>query len=122
MRAGVDVLVIDTAHGHTEAVARDRRSASSALFPAVDLVAGNVATAEGAEALVKAGADAIKVGHGAGVDLHDARRVGRRRAAAHRDRRRGRAGVAGRRPDHRRRRHQVTRATSRRRSPPARTP
>jgi IMP dehydrogenase len=63
--AGVDALVIDTAHGHSqgviEMVARVRRE-----FPNTDLVAGNVATAEAAEALIGAGVDAVKVGIGAG--------------------------------------------------------
>ncbi len=63
--AGVDVLVVDTAHGHSsrvlETVARIRR-----LSNYTQLVAGNVATAEGAEALIDAGADAIKVGIGPG--------------------------------------------------------
>lgn len=63
--AGVDVLVIDTAHGHAEgvlqAVARTREA-----FPDVQLVAGNVGTAAGAAALLERGADAIKVGVGPG--------------------------------------------------------
>ncbi|MCC7417184.1 MAG: IMP dehydrogenase [Acidobacteria bacterium] len=63
--AGVDVLVVDTAHGHSqlvlEMVARVRRR-----FADLDIVAGNVATAEGAEALIDAGVDAVKVGIGAG--------------------------------------------------------
>src|SRR5690242_19708154 len=63
--AGVDVLVIDTAHGHSqgviEIVARVRRE-----FPNTELVAGNVATAEATEALIDAGVDAVKVGIGAG--------------------------------------------------------
>ncbi len=63
--AGVDVLVVDTAHGHAEgvlqAVARFREA-----FPDVQLVAGNVATAEGARALLERGADAVKVGVGPG--------------------------------------------------------
>ncbi len=63
--AGVDVLVVDTAHGHSQGVldmvARVRRA-----FPNTDLVAGNVATAEGTEALMDAGVDAVKVGIGAG--------------------------------------------------------
>jgi IMP dehydrogenase len=63
--AGVDVLVIDTAHGHSqgviEMVARIRRE-----FPNTDLVAGNVATADATEALIGAGVDAVKVGIGAG--------------------------------------------------------
>src|SRR5215813_14201240 len=63
VRAGVDVLVVDTAHGHSSAVLETVQAIKS-LFPAVDLLAGNVATAEGAEALVRAGADGIKVGMG----------------------------------------------------------
>src|SRR5437899_9790181 len=63
VRAGADVLVVDTAHGHSEAVIETVRAIKSA-FPRVDLIAGNVATAEGSAALVKAGVDAIKVGMG----------------------------------------------------------
>ena len=63
VRAGVDVLVVDTAHGHSDAVLETVRAVKSA-FPKVDLIAGNVATAEGAAALIRAGADAIKVGMG----------------------------------------------------------
>ena len=63
--AHVDVLVLDSAHGHSQNVIdvarRLRRD-----FPSVDLVAGNVATADGAEALIDAGVDAIKVGIGSG--------------------------------------------------------
>ena len=63
--AGCDVVVVDTAHGHSsrvlEAVARIKR-----LSNAVQVVAGNVATAEGAKALIDAGADAIKIGIGPG--------------------------------------------------------
>lgn len=65
VEAGVDVAFIDTAHGHTrlvlETIARAR-----AAFPSLPIVAGNVATAEGAQDLIDAGADAIKVGIGAG--------------------------------------------------------
>ena len=63
--AGVDMVVIDTAHGHSEGVAR-AVSRIKAHSNAVQVVAGNVATAEGARALVDAGADAIKVGIGPG--------------------------------------------------------
>ncbi|HXL49238.1 MAG TPA: IMP dehydrogenase [Xanthobacteraceae bacterium] len=63
--AGVDLVVVDTAHGHSrsvlEAVARIKRQSN-----AVQVVAGNIATAEGAKALIDAGADAIKVGIGPG--------------------------------------------------------
>jgi IMP dehydrogenase len=65
IEAGVDLVVVDTAHGHSrlvlEAVSRIKR-----LSNAVQLVAGNIATAEGAKALIDAGADAIKVGIGPG--------------------------------------------------------
>ena len=63
VRAGADVLVVDTAHGHSEAVIETVRAVKGA-FPRVDLIAGNVGTAEGSAALVKAGVDAVKVGMG----------------------------------------------------------
>ena len=59
--AGVDVLIIDTAHGHSGNVIDTVREIKAA-FPDVDLVAGNIATAEGARALAEAGADGLKVG------------------------------------------------------------
>ncbi len=65
MRAGVDVVVIDTAHGHSQGVI-DAVRAIKQNFKGIELVAGNIATAEAAEALIKAGADAIKVGIGPG--------------------------------------------------------
>jgi IMP dehydrogenase len=61
--AGVDVLIIDTAHGHSDNVIETVREIKAA-FPDVDLVAGNIATAEGARALAEAGADGLKVGMG----------------------------------------------------------
>jgi len=65
MKAGCDVICIDTAHGHSknvlQAVADVRKN-----FPRAQIIAGNVATGEGALALAKAGADAIKVGIGPG--------------------------------------------------------
>ncbi|HET6222787.1 MAG TPA: IMP dehydrogenase, partial [Dongiaceae bacterium] len=61
--AGADVLVIDTAHGHSGNVI-DTVKEIRAAFPDVDLVAGNIATAEGARALAEAGADGLKVGMG----------------------------------------------------------
>ncbi|HSY20939.1 MAG TPA: IMP dehydrogenase [Polyangiaceae bacterium] len=63
--AGVDVVVIDTAHGHHRAVI-DAVRATKIEFPGLKVIAGNVATTEGAEALIDAGADAIKVGIGPG--------------------------------------------------------
>ncbi len=65
VKAGVDVIVIDTAHGHSQGVI-DAVSSAKANFPGLDIIAGNIATAEAAEALIKAGADAIKVGIGPG--------------------------------------------------------
>jgi IMP dehydrogenase len=65
MEARLDVVVIDTAHGHTKGVIEMVRWIKK-NYPAVDVVAGNVAAAEGAKALVEAGADGIKVGVGPG--------------------------------------------------------
>jgi IMP dehydrogenase len=63
--AGVDVLVIDTAHGHSEGVLGAVELVRQA-FPDVELIAGNVATREGAESLAERGVDAVKVGVGPG--------------------------------------------------------
>ena len=63
--AGVDVLVVDTAHGHSSRVL-DTVNRIRRLSNYTQLIAGNVATAEGAEALIDAGADAVKVGIGPG--------------------------------------------------------
>ncbi|MGE3579730.1 MAG: IMP dehydrogenase, partial [Vicinamibacterales bacterium] len=63
--AGVDVLVVDTAHGHSQGVI-DMVARLRKTFTAVELVAGNVATGEAALALIDAGVDAVKVGIGAG--------------------------------------------------------
>src|SRR4029077_15526202 len=63
VRAGADALVIDTAHGHTLSVVETVQAVKGA-FPKIDVIAGNIATAEGATALIKAGADGIKVGMG----------------------------------------------------------
>ena len=63
--AGVDIVVIDTAHGHSEGVAEAVRRAKS-LSNEVQIIAGNVATADAAKALIDAGADGIKVGIGPG--------------------------------------------------------
>ncbi len=65
LKAGVDVVAIDTAHGHSQGVLEAVR-ATKATFPGLELVAGNVATAEAAEALCRAGVDAVKVGIGPG--------------------------------------------------------
>jgi IMP dehydrogenase len=63
--AGVDVIAVDSAHGHAQAVV-DSVPAIKGQFPEIELIAGNVATAEGAKTLAEAGADAIKVGVGPG--------------------------------------------------------
>ena len=65
IRAGVDVLVIDTAHGHSKGVLEMVRKVKK-VFPDVDVIAGNIATYEAAKALVDAGVDAVKVGIGPG--------------------------------------------------------
>jgi IMP dehydrogenase len=65
LSVGCDVIVIDTAHAHTKRVI-DAVISTKSNFPNVELVAGNVGTADGAEALIKAGADAVKVGVGPG--------------------------------------------------------
>ena len=63
--AGVDALVLDSAHGHSLNIMRNVEKVKNA-FPQVSLIAGNVATADATEALIKAGADAVKIGIGPG--------------------------------------------------------
>jgi IMP dehydrogenase len=65
IKAEVDALVVDTAHGHSKSVIETVKMLKQ-RYPAVDVVAGNVGTAEGAADLVRAGADAVKVGIGPG--------------------------------------------------------
>ncbi|OGW27925.1 MAG: IMP dehydrogenase [Nitrospirae bacterium GWC2_57_13] len=65
LKAGVDIVVVDTAHGHSTGVL-DAVKAIKKKYPDLDLVAGNIATAEAARDLIKAGADAVKVGIGPG--------------------------------------------------------
>ena len=65
LKAGADVIAVDTAHGHSRNVLETIRTIKMD-FPDCQLVAGNVATAEGTEALIQAGADAIKIGVGPG--------------------------------------------------------
>jgi IMP dehydrogenase len=65
VEAGVDVLLIDTSHGHSQGVL-DRVKKVRADYPELQLIAGNVATGEGAKALADAGVDAVKVGIGPG--------------------------------------------------------
>ena len=62
---GVDVLVIDSAHGHSKNVIETIKTVKQ-KFPSVDVIGGNIATADAAMELVKAGADAVKVGMGPG--------------------------------------------------------
>ena len=63
--AGVDAIVIDTAHGHSKFVIEKLKEAKS-CFPDIDIIVGNIATGEAAKALVDAGADGVKVGIGPG--------------------------------------------------------
>ncbi len=65
VEAGVDAVVIDTAHGHSANVTNTLKAVKAA-FPQIDVLVGNIATAEAAEFLIKAGADGIKVGIGPG--------------------------------------------------------
>ncbi|MDR1715749.1 MAG: IMP dehydrogenase [Dysgonomonas sp.] len=65
VEAGVDAIVIDTAHGHSKGVA-DMLKRVKAAYPGIDVVVGNIATGEAAKYLVDAGADAVKVGIGPG--------------------------------------------------------
>ncbi len=65
VEAGADLIVVDSAHGHSQLVLEMVRGLKS-RFPELQLVAGNVATAEGARDLIKAGVDAVKVGVGPG--------------------------------------------------------
>jgi IMP dehydrogenase len=106
--ARVDLIVVDTAHGHSsrvlEAVNRIKR-----LSNAVQVIAGNIATKEGAQALIDAGADAIKVGIGPRIDLHHAHRRRGRRAAVDCDHGCGGSGEEIQRARDCRRRHQIFR-------------
>jgi IMP dehydrogenase len=65
VEAGVDILVIDTAHGHSQNVIKVVKNIKE-KYPELPVIAGNVATAEATEALIKAGADVVKVGIGPG--------------------------------------------------------
>jgi IMP dehydrogenase len=65
VKAGVDVITIDTAHGHSQGVLNEVKRLKK-MFSDVDIIAGNVATGEGAKALVAAGVDGVKVGVGPG--------------------------------------------------------
>ncbi|MFH1075318.1 MAG: IMP dehydrogenase [Pseudomonadota bacterium] len=65
LAAGADVILIDTSHGHSKGVLDSVRALKS-TFQGIEIIAGNVATAEGAQALVDAGVDAVKIGVGPG--------------------------------------------------------
>jgi IMP dehydrogenase len=65
LEAGVDLVVVDTAHGHSQGVL-DAVKAIKKKYPDLDVVAGNIATAEAAKDLIKAGADCLKIGIGPG--------------------------------------------------------
>ncbi|MBU2754915.1 IMP dehydrogenase [Acidithiobacillus sp. CV18-2] len=65
VEAGVDLIIVDTAHGHSQGVL-DRVTWVKKHFPSVEVIGGNIATAEAAKALVDAGADGVKVGIGPG--------------------------------------------------------
>ncbi len=66
VKAGADAIIIDTAHGHSKGVIEMLKKVKAAYGNKVDVVVGNIATAEAANALVEAGADAVKVGIGPG--------------------------------------------------------
>ena len=102
--AGVDVIVVDTAHGHSQGVL-DRVAWVKKRFPNVQVIGGNVATAAGAQALVDHGADAVKVGIGPGsiCTTRIVAGVGVPQITAIQMRARRRR--EGERADHRRRRH-----------------
>ena len=65
IKNGVDVVVLDSAHGHSENIVKAVKALTS-TYPDLEVIAGNVATAEGTEALIKAGAKAVKIGVGPG--------------------------------------------------------
>ncbi|MEK6223551.1 MAG: IMP dehydrogenase [Thermodesulfobacteriales bacterium] len=65
LKVGCDVIVIDTAHGHSKRVLDTIKSTKS-NFPGIEIIAGNIGTGVGAEAIIKAGANAVKVGVGPG--------------------------------------------------------
>ena len=96
----VDFLVVDSAHGHSGNVIDTVKQIKSRFD--IDVIAGNVATYQGCRDLIEAGADAVKVGIGARIDLHHENHLGHWSATSHR-RERGRPGCSRyRRDDHRR--------------------
>ena len=104
IKAGVDVLVVDSAHGHSSNVIETVREIKKRFD--IDVIAGNVATAEGAQGPGRGGGGRGQGRHRARVDLHDAGHLRRRRAADHGDLPTPPRALAGSgRADHRRRRH-----------------
>ena len=81
VRAGVDAVVVDTAHGHFSTGVLDSVVEIKRTYPNLQMIAGNIATAEAAEALIKAGVDAVKVGIGPGSICTTPRRCRGRCAA-----------------------------------------
>ncbi len=108
VKAKVDVLAIDSAHGHSTRVIEAIKKIKAAL-PEVDLLAGNIATFDGACELAQGRSRRHQGRHWTGFHLHHARRYRRRRAADHRDCRSRSRRARQRHLDHRRRRHQVLR-------------
>ena len=104
LKAGCDVIVVDTAHGHSrnviEAVEESKKN-----FRDIQLIAGNIATEEGAEALIKAGCDADQGRRGAGLHLHNADSCRRRSPSDDSHTCRVQGGKTARHTGHRRRRH-----------------
>ena len=82
-KAGVDLIVVDTAHGHSQAVL-DTVKMIKKQHPTLELVAGNIATAEAAKDLLKAGVRCRQGRRRSRFDLYDAHRIRIRHAAAHR--------------------------------------
>ncbi len=117
--AGVDVLIIDTAHGHSDKVLEQVRQARR-LSNATQIIAGNIATGDAAKALIDAGAGRRESRHRAGIDLHHPHGGGRRSPSTHRDHGRGRSLPQTGHSGDRRRRHQIIRAISSRPSRRAR--
>ena len=116
--AGVDLLVIDTAHGHSQRVL-DAVTRAKKLSNSVRIIAGNVATADGTKALIDAGADARQGRYRSGLDLHHAHRCRCRRSAALGHHVGGRGRAEGWRVGHCRWRHQISPVISPRRWPQA---
>ena len=84
VRKKVDVIAVDSAHGHSQRV-MDAVKALKHAIPDVEVLAGNVASYEGARDLIALGADGVKVGIGPGFHLHDESCKRRGRSADHRD-------------------------------------